>query len=230
MSTIHLITTCAKSKNGPVLDTIYPYSIQDNAVAYQNWKNCVLNRYSQGTDVKETGLIYRGAHWSTAMGIAKTHDNVVLWVVSAGLGLRHISDPSIPYEASFTMMGRNMTDMWERLITDPVLPGTISSLESLLQNYNKDTFIIAASPVYLNAIECDLMKGVHFLHDPSNQLTIATSCAYTGILNTYVRYGSRGMMKSLNSNMTTLNIKHAGSIISGILQDTKSPVLRITDA
>lgn len=219
MATVHLITTCAKSKNGPVLDTVYPYDIQDTGSAYQRWKQCVQARYETGMDVTETLHLYRGDHWNTARKIAAAHNNISLWVVSAGLGLRHSGDPAIPYESSFTRMSRTRADIWERLITDPVLPGQVSSLEGLLRQNSEDTFIIAASPVYLKAIENDLAKGVSYLPEPKNQLTITTSAAYTGLLKPYVRCGDSSMLKNLNSNMTTLNIKHAESLVYKIIEN-----------
>lgn len=219
MATIHLITTCAKGKNGPVQDTVFPYDCQDINNAYRQWQHCVQARYAQGNDIKETLHLYRGDHWNTAMRIAAAHDNISLWVVSAGLGLRHSADPSIPYESSFTMMRRNSANIWERLITDPVLPGKVSSLESLLRQNSQDTFIIAASPVYLNAIENDLAKGVSYLPEPKNQLTIATSAAYTGLLKPYVRCGDSSMLRKLKSNMTTLNIKHAESLVYKLIKN-----------
>lgn len=216
MSTIHLITTCAKSKNGPIQGTVYPYDTQDIDDSYLCWKKCIQDRYTQGTDNTKIHNLYRGAHWNTAKKIAAAYGSVNLWVVSAGLGLRHDADPAIPYESSFTMMRQCSADVWERLITDPVLPGKVSSLEGLLGHYYQDSFVIAASPTYLNAIEHDLVKGITHLHDPKMQLTIASSAAYTGVLTEYVRYGDRMMMKALKANMTTLNIKHAGVIIAAL--------------
>ncbi len=37
--------------------------------------------------------------------------------------------------------------------------------------------------------------------------------SYNGRLREYVRCGGTRMMKDLNANMTTLNIKHAGMLI-----------------
>ncbi|WP_243211248.1 hypothetical protein JQ760_027830 (plasmid) [Klebsiella pneumoniae] len=219
MSIIHLVTTCSKSKNGLVGDTIFPYGHQDINIAFQHWKRCLLERYSQGNDTKETQHLYCGQHWDTAKRIAETHDNICLWVVSAGLGLRHISDPSIPYEASFTKVRKKSADLWKLLTANPVLPGRIPSLEELMRLHKLDTFVVAASPVYLNAIEHDLAKGLCHLYEPNKQLTITTTASYDGQLKPFVKYGNIGMMKRLRCNMTTLNIKHAESLIVGKLQN-----------
>ncbi|KAF0860121.1 hypothetical protein Y888_08015 [Mixta calida B021323] len=108
------------------------------------------------------------------------------------------------------------------LTSDPVLPGKVTSLAELLSLYRHDSFVIAASPVYLNAVEDDLLKGMAYLTCPREQLKIASSASYNGRLREYVRYGGILMMKDLNSNMTTLNIKHAGMLIHdmGIMPDT----------
>ncbi|ENT7573533.1 tgtA5 cluster protein 2 [Klebsiella pneumoniae] len=99
------------------------------------------------------------------------------------------------------------------LTSDPILPGKVPSLAELFSMYRHDNFIIAASPVYLNAVEDDLVKGVGYLPCPIKQLKIASSAAYNGRLREYVRCGGTRMMKDLNANMTTLNIKHAGMLI-----------------
>ncbi|MFV3323726.1 hypothetical protein ACNI49_22330, partial [Klebsiella pneumoniae] len=67
MSTIHLITTCAKRKAGPVHDTVFPYHTTDTEIAYQQWKSLVQSRFTTcNDDIKETENIYCSAHWSTA--------------------------------------------------------------------------------------------------------------------------------------------------------------------
>ncbi|AOO59835.1 hypothetical protein AN237_25090 (plasmid) [Raoultella ornithinolytica] len=221
MQTIHLITTCAKSKSGPIKDTIFPYQTPDTELSYQIWKERVEYRYASGCDIKETKDIYRGAHWNSAKSIAASHSRISLWVISAGLGLRHSSDPAIPYEATFSQLGKKSASIWGMLTSDPVLPGKVTSLAKLLSLYRHDVFVIAASPVYLNAVEDDLIHGVGYLTCPREQLKIASSASYNGRLREYVRYGGSPMMKDLNSNMTTLNIKHAGMLIHemGIMPD-----------
>ncbi|HDZ1696170.1 Uncharacterised protein [Klebsiella pneumoniae] len=224
MSTIHLITTCAKRKAGPVHDTVFPYHTTDTEIAYQQWKSLVQSRFTTcDDDIKETQNIYRSAHWSTAKSIATSNSRICLWVISAGLGLRHSSDPAIPYDATFTKTGKKSARIWEMLTSDPILPGKVPSLAELFGLYRRDIFIVAASPVYLNAVEDDLVKGVACLPCPGKQLRIASSASYNGKLREYVRYGGSRMMKDLNSNMTTLNIKHAGMLIHemGIRPDTE---------
>lgn len=182
------------------------------------------SRFATGDDeITETQYIYRGAHWNTAKSIAASHSRICLWVISAGLGLRHSSDPAIPYDATFTKIGKKSASIWGMLTSDPVLPGKVTSLAELLSLYRHDIFVIAASPVYLNAVEDDLIKGIAYLTCPREQLRIASSASYNGRLRVYVRYGGSRMMKDLNSNMTTLNIKHAGMLIHemGIRPDTE---------
>nr|QIQ16080.1 hypothetical protein [Klebsiella pneumoniae] len=68
MSTIHLITTCAKRKAGPVHDTVFPYHTTDTEIAYQQWKSLVQSRFTTcNDDIKETENIYCSAHWSLVM-------------------------------------------------------------------------------------------------------------------------------------------------------------------
>ncbi|WP_447886159.1 hypothetical protein [Serratia fonticola] len=216
MPNIHLITSCSKSKNGRILDTIFPRDVVNIDEAYKQWSAMLKSRFSKGVDVVETETLYRGTHWNTALNIKENRTDISLWVISAGMGLRHSSDPAVPYEATFSSMMHNSASFWELLIKDPILPGHTSSLKALLSLNNADKFVIAVSPVYLRAVEHDLLQGITYLHKPKEQIIIATSKGYGGLLSPYIQVGSKSMMALLNSNMTTLNIKHAAKIISRI--------------
>lgn len=63
---------------------------------------------------------------------------------------------------------------------------------------------------------------IQYFYRTLEQLKIASSASYNARLREYVRYGGIRMMKDLNSNMTTLNVKHAGMLIHemGIMPDT----------
>jgi hypothetical protein len=43
-----------------------------------------------------------------------------------------------------------------------------------------DDYVIAASPVYIAAVEDDILAGVGKLNNPIAQLTVVTSGAYSG--------------------------------------------------
>lgn len=75
-----------------------------------------------------------------------------------------------------------------------------------------DRFVVAASPVYLRAVESDLLAGREALCAPE-QLQIVTSKGYQGSLKDSVRYTSADMMKELNTNMTGLNVSYALQLI-----------------
>lgn len=77
-----------------------------------------------------------------------------------------------------------------------------------MQERPDDRFVVAASPVYLRAVESDLLAGRDALRAPE-QLQVVTSKGYQGSLKDNVRYTSAGMMKALNTNMTGLNISYA---------------------
>jgi len=216
MRKIHLITSCSKSKNANALENFHYSQHSDFNDAYRDWSQRIKAHFQENVYVTKTQNLYRGAHWETALKISKSHPEISLWIISAGIGLRHSSDLAVPYEASFTKMSKNSAILWELLINHPILPGTSPSLETLLQKNQTDSFVIAASPVYLRAVENDLIRGIAKLPDPSTQVTIVTTQGYRGVLQPYLRLGNKDMMGLLNSNMTTLNIKHAASIISSM--------------
>ena len=77
----------------------------------------------------------------------------------------------------------------------------------------QDQFVFAVSPVYLEAIEEDILAGLPALKNADRQLKIATSKAYSGALCRWVTYSHTGMMEALNTNCTALNVSLAGHII-----------------
>ena len=71
-----------------------------------------------------------------------------------------------------------------------------------------DRFIVAASPAYLQAVEDDLYAG------REAQLKIVSSKGYRGRLRESLTLTSAAMMKTLNTNMTGLNISHAVTLLA----------------
>jgi len=217
MNKIHLITTCTKQKNGEPGKTIFPGNCYDLNSAFIEWGKLVQERYSEGRDVKNVRELYKGQHWNTALNICSMSDRVCLWVVSAGLGLRHSSEPGVPYEASFSSIGKCSPDLWRLLCKAPVLPGQFTSLRSLFFAFPRDLFVVAASPSYLRAIEDDLADAALQLLEPRHQLRIASTASYKGRLKPYIDVANISMMQDLKANMTTLNINHAEVIVNSLL-------------
>ncbi|GLH22944.1 MULTISPECIES: hypothetical protein [Enterobacter] len=81
-----------------------------------------------------------------------------------------------------------------------------------MQAMPDDRFVVAASPLYLRAVESDLFAGRKALCNPE-QLTVVTSKGYQGSLKGNTKYTSADMMKALNTNMTGLNISYALQLI-----------------
>lgn len=101
---------------------------------------------------------------------------------------------------------------WESLTTNPPAERRSDSLRTLMQARPDDRFVVAVSPVYLRAVESDLLAGRAALSRPE-QLQVVTSKGYQGSLKDSVRYTSAGMMKGLNTNMTGLNVSYALQLI-----------------
>ena len=206
---VHLIVTCTRRKTVAAADAIFPDE-RDVERAYGLW----LERLAQarrGSHPMTAGELYTGQHWSRAAAAA-ARNGADMWVISAGLGLLHVSDPVVPYEATFSSMPFCHRTHWERLTTRPPAERRCTSLRALMQARPDDRFVVAASPVYLRAVESDLLAGRGEL-TTSEQLQVVTSKGYQGSLKDSVRYTSAGMMKGLNTNMTGLNICYALQLI-----------------
>lgn len=207
--TIHLIVTCTRRKTVPAGDALFPDE-RDAGMAYGVW----LERLAQarrGSPPMTAGELYTGQHWSRAAAAA-ARNGAEMWVISAGLGLLHISDPVVPYEASFSSMPFCHRTHWERLTTRPPSERKCTSLKTLMQARPDDRFVVAASPLYLRAVESDLLAGMKALCNPE-QLAVVTSKGYQGSLKGNTMYTSADMMKALNTNMTGLNISYALQLI-----------------
>lgn len=196
----------------PAADNTFPYEMNDPVAATEFWTRRI--RAAAGQIV--TGKLYKGLHWQRARDIAHRHSAVELWVVSAGLGLRHDADPAVPYECTFHALPYAPAEHWRYLTAKPPLPGRCPTLAELMRKCPQDQFVFAVSPVYLEAIEDDIMAGIQSLANADLQLRIATSKAYDGALRRWVTYSHTGMMKALNTNCTALNVSLAGHIIDAL--------------
>lgn len=214
---LHLITTCTQRKAGRVEDTVFPgdASLDD---AFDGWYRLIAQAARRPGRLQETGELYRGAHWLRARGIAARWPGIELWAMSAGLGLRHHTDPAVAYEATFHAMPFAPATVWGSLTARPPLAGRCASLAELMQRCPDDRFVIAGSPVYISAAEQDILAGVPALHDAAAQLIIVTSQGYRGPLQPFLKRSRADMMVTLKSNMTCLNIACAGALIDAMMQ------------
>lgn len=209
MSDVHLIVTCTKQKTLAAGETVFPDE-RDAGRAYGVWMERLAQAHRRSLPMTASEL-YTGQHWSKAAAAA-ARNGAEMWVISAGLGLLHVSDPVVPYEATFSSMPFCHHEHWELLTARPPAERRSASLAALMRKRPLDRFIIATSPVYLRAVEEDLRRGREALHS-TKQLTIVTSKGYQGNMKENIRYSSAGMMKTLKTNMTGLNISYAVELL-----------------
>ncbi|WP_225622045.1 hypothetical protein [Citrobacter koseri] len=214
-STIHLIASCSKSKSAPAAENTFPYELKGSAEAIEVWRNQICAADRQVI----TGDLYKGLHWQRARSVAHRHAAVELWAVSAGLGLRHVTDPAVPYECTFHVLPYSAAEHWRRLTAKPPLPGRCPTLAELMRICPQDQFVLAVSPVYLRAIENDILSGLPALTSAEQQLNIITSKAYHGALERWVTYSHSGMLEVLKTNCTALNISLAGHLIDKLVDN-----------
>ncbi|MEG5488276.1 hypothetical protein UXP05_22335 [Enterobacter hormaechei] len=206
---VNLIVTCTRRKTITAGQTVFPYK-HDAGNAYEVWLERLARARNDGAAIT-AGELYTGQHWSRAAAAAK-RTGAELWVISAGLGLLHVSDPVVPYEATFSSMPFSHSRLWESLTACPPAERRYASLRTLMQSRPDDRFVVAASPVYLRAVDSDLYAGREALCTPE-QLVVVTSKGYQGILKGSVIYTSADMIKALNTNMTGLNISYATQLL-----------------
>lgn len=206
---VHLIVTCTRRKTVAAGDAVFPDE-RDVEGAYRLWTER-LAQARRGSPPMTAGELYTGQHWSRAAAAA-ARSGAEMWILSAGLGLLHVSDPVVPYEATFSTMPFCHRTYWERLTTRPPSERRCTSLKALMQARPDDRFVVAASPHYLRAVESDLLAGMKALCNPE-QLAVVTSKGYQGSLKGNVKYTSADIMKALNTNMTGLNINYALELI-----------------
>ncbi|WP_230979152.1 hypothetical protein [Intestinirhabdus alba] len=100
---------------------------------------------------------------------------------------------------------------------------TCPTLAELMHRRPLDQFVFAISPVYLSAVEDDILAGIPALRNADQQLKIATSQAYNGALRRWVTCSHAGMLEMLNTNFTALNISLAGMLIDKIVATDSGP-------
>lgn len=205
----HLITTCTRRKTVAAGETVFPITENVDA-AYSIWTKLVMRACSEIPPIK-AGELYTGQHWRRA-ATAAADTGAELWVISAGLGLLHVTDQIVPYEATFNSMPFSHRELWSHLTARPPTERQCASLTELMLKHPNDCFVIAASPVYLRAVEEDLRVGSENLVSPE-QLIIVTSKAWQMNLNGQIYLTHAGMMGLLNTNMTGLNISYAAQLI-----------------
>jgi hypothetical protein len=200
---VHLIVTCTRRKTVSAGETVFPDE-HDAGRAYGIWMER-LAQARRGSPPMTAGELYTGQHWSRAVAAA-ARNGAEMWVISAGLGLLHVSDTVVPYEATFTSMPFCHSRQWESLTARPPADRRSASLRSLMQARPDDRFVVAASPVYLRAVESDLLAGRAALSRPE-QLQVVTSKGYHGSLKDSVRYtrGPLGIRKLSYVKLEKLN-------------------------
>ncbi|HCR0433150.1 TPA: hypothetical protein OMS61_005326 [Enterobacter kobei] len=109
---VHLIVTCTRRKTVSAGETVFPDE-HDAGRAYGIWMER-LAQARRGSPPMTAGELYTGQHWSRAVAAA-ARNGAEMWVISAGLGLLHVSDTVVPYEATFTSMPFCHSRLWGRL-------------------------------------------------------------------------------------------------------------------
>lgn len=203
----HLITSCTKGKHfqcGSRAElSIRAGETPEEAMA--SWAATI--RRSQSASPVPALSLYTGNHWSTAKEILRTTENLELWVISAGLGFLNSRDLVDVYEATFHNLPFSHRHWWRELTNTFGKERSENSIGTLMEARPTDDYVIAASPVYIAAVEDDILAGVGKLNNPIAQLTVVTSGAYSGGLEPYLIRSESRMMPELSSNMVCLNIK-----------------------
>ncbi len=138
---VHLIVTCTRRKTITAGQTVFPYE-HDAGNAYEVWLERLARARNDGAAIT-AGELYTGQHWGRAAAAAK-RTGAELWVISAGLGLLHVSDPVVPYEATFSSMPFSHSRLWESLTACPPAERRYASLRTLMQARPDDRFVVAA--------------------------------------------------------------------------------------
>ncbi|MGX4869371.1 DUF6884 domain-containing protein (plasmid) [Enterobacter kobei] len=141
---VHLIVTCTRRKTVAAGDAVFPDE-RDVERAYRLWMER-LAQARRGSPPMTAGELYTGQHWSRAAAAA-ARSGAEMWILYAGLGLLHVSDPVVPYEATFSTMPFCHRTYWERLTTRPPSERRCTSLKALMQARPDDRFVVAASPL-----------------------------------------------------------------------------------
>ena len=236
MSTINVIASCtALKRHSPkARQTMATISTKRTATRFEEWKN----RIDSVTGVVPAKDLYKGGYWSTMNSLTpppREQSNINLWILSAGYGFIHSSQPVAPYSATFARGNpdsvihaeTNTSDIavwWSRLIelntSKKMAPASIAQLAAT----NPKTPIVAAiSPNYLLAVQEDLCAARDALSDPSLLIIISTGTrSHKNLAENLVPVDAR-FQHVVGGSRTSLNARIAQWIIS----NTKHEELRV---
>ena len=233
MPKVHLITTCTNSKyhNAQRADL----EMFQNSPSLEHLAKLWCANLESIPDSEKLPAIerYKGLHWSVAKSCLDEQD-VELWIISAGLGLVHLSTLIPDYQATFAGGGKNSIPSFglNRHIANQHWWNEISarqhcSLSLLFDEHPEDIFIVSGSKDYIKAVQTDLCKGVQFLNVPESQLLIITSGSETySQLDEFIVRSQSNMARSLKANMLTLNIALAKQLLIWLRE---SPEMSLKD-
>jgi len=168
---VDVVTSCTERKKRRINPTLrlgaFPQVDLDERV--DQW----LDRLASADEYLSASDLYAGEHWFEFLRILqkdfRPDTEVCGWVISAGYGLIPVDAEVAPYSASF---GREAidsvrppgaawaeSDWWAKLANwGGPSPGSARALHALNPRADTDLVLLAVSPVYLRAIEPDLIR------------------------------------------------------------------------
>ncbi|MCP1364099.1 hypothetical protein BIS06_02455 [Halomonas sp. BBD48] len=229
-----MITTCAQRKRlaaPPGLCLGEEHPSESAARRFRYWRDKLHAAAQFETSPAHT--LYQGAHWQQVRQLLEAYP-AQLHVLSAGLGLLQGEDRVPGYQATFSPGHRdsvpgNSADWW-RWLCRSRLPGQtgLRSLASLMHAAPNDSYLIVASPPYLQAVNEDLRDGLRGLADP-RRCRIVTSRTKRDLalaLAPHLISSRKAMQAWLGGGLTSLNIRLAHHLLETgeLFQSTATPV------
>lgn len=226
---LNVIVTCTQRKSLAVPDALHVSNLKSKRLEsrVQEWASKLDSYDGQRTCSRQ---LYAGDAWSIVKEMEAQHSsNVRWWVCSAGYGLVALDTILSPYAATFSpceddtmivdgqgALGHQKRRWWRELAqwrpASYLGPRTIADLA---KQHPMDPILIAASTVYLEALEQDILEARQQLHSTEHLSLLSAGFRPNGplvesLLPCSARFQARvgGARQSLNVRLLRLILTH----------------------
>ena len=241
---VHVIVTCSKRKRGRIQDRVRLSDVVAPCVPEraERWVSTLAR--ATGPKVAARDL-YQGEKWTQLRELEQQDidgADLRFWILSAGYGLVPFDAPLLPYSATF---GQDDSDSvihkafdvtpkealagwwralsaWEGPTNEP------RSIGDLVRKNPDCSLMIAASPVYLQAIEEDLASAEDAMAAPARLTIFSGGADSNGNASRLLAFDGR-LRNRFGGSLMSLNVRVLSAVLHAAGDFTSSSAQRAID-
>ena len=241
---VHVIVTCSKRKRGRTQDRLRLSGVAASFLQERAERWIRALAVATGSKVAARDL-YQGEKWTYLRELEQQDiDGAYLrfWILSAGYGLVPFGAPLLPYSATF---GHNdpdsviqeafdvtpkeaLVDWWRALSAWEGPTNEPRSLRDLVRQSPDCALMIAASPVYLQAIEEDLASAEDEIAVPERLTIFSGGANSSGNGSRILAFDGR-LRNRFGGSLMSLNVRVLSAVLHATGDFTRSSAQKAID-